>query len=209
MSRFDGARSAFSLLASALRDENDLRVDVERAFEFLLARFNTRIYENRFVVGAVTERIIGAAFKALGQRALTCGVQVTRTDLFVAGTNISIKGVFKPKHKEVRMVNVMGDSKSAAWNEPTIFVLAGIGIGYADPEFLPRATRRVKDAVVLKLPPAIALWDAHPELLVKVAIPFSRDDVEQSDVASRVIADEIFRYGMKRLRPFDDRTPEQ
>lgn len=119
MSEFDQAREAFSLLAHALRTEEDLRSDVERAFEFLLARFNTRIYENRFIVGGVTERIISAAFVALGQRATNCGVRVTRTDIAVGDTSISIKGVFKPGHREVRVVNVMGDSTDARWNEPT------------------------------------------------------------------------------------------
>lgn len=209
MSEFDQAREAFSLLAHALRTEEDLRSDVERAFEFLLARFNTRIYENRFIVGGVTERIISAAFVALGQRATNCGVRVTRTDIAVGDTSISIKGVFKPGHREVRVVNVMGDSTDARWNEPTIFVLAGIGIGYADPNYAPKATKRAKDAVILPLKSIMTLWSENPKLIVQLNIPFSRTDVETSDVASRVIADEIFRYGMKRLRPFDQRTPEQ
>lgn len=207
MTRFDPARAAFGLLADALHGDAGLRADVEQAFALLLNRFSTKVYENRFVVGGVAERIIAATFATIGQAATTAGVVVTRTDIHAGAAKLSVKGVFRGA-REVRLINVMGDSPSATWDEATILVIAGVGIGYADPLLVPNATKRPKDALLLPLKPVHALWSAQPQWLIPVAIPRSRDDLAATDVASRLVADEIFRY-LKRLRPFDTRTPDQ
>jgi hypothetical protein len=209
MSRFEPARLAFAQLADALGEQRDLRGDVERAFEFLLSRYDTKIYENRFIVGGVTERIIGATFVAMGRKFSNIGVRSTALDLSIDGTPLSVKGSFKPGHKDIRMVNVMGNSAAAAWEQATVFVIANVGIGYADPDLLTRATTRAKDAVILKTSKLLEFWEKNPKYLAKIQIPFSRSDIHGSDVASRVVADEILRYGMKRLKPLDTRTPEQ
>ncbi len=208
--RFEAGRSAYKLLSAALKAEPDLRADIERAFDLVLSRYSTKLRENRFIVGGVVERIIAAAYLALGHKALNAGVRVTRSDILVRDTALSIKGAFRLKSGAgIRLVNVMGASKGTAWNEPTIFVVSGMGMGYADPDLLPNATTRASDAIVLRRKPLLDLWKHDAQWLTPMNVPGSREDESGSDVASRVIADEILRYGMKRLRPFDPRTPDQ
>ena len=115
---------------------------------------------------------------------------------------------FRPRTGTIRLVNVMGDSSAAAWDEPTIFIIAKKGMGYADPDLLPGATTRAKDVVQLPTKPLYKLWDDRPEYLMDLDIPYSRADATGSDVASRLVADELFRY-CKRLKPFDKRSPEE
>lgn len=207
-SPFDRSRDVARVFLTALSRDPELREDVQRSLSLLLTRYNTRIFENRFLVGGVAERIIAAAFVALGNDVSRLGVSITRTDIRVNDVHISVKGVFRPKARCVRLVNVMGVSASAAWNEPTLFVLAGRGIGYADPELLTAPAKRTGDALELAVRQLTTLWSSHPEYFLAMDIPFSREDAAGSDIASRIVADEILRYA-RRLRPFDPRTPEQ
>ena len=207
-SAFTQAREAFQAFALALRTNAELFGDVESAFRLLLTRYNTQIYENRFLVGGVAERIIAATFVAMGKTAKNHGVEVTRTDICVGGVNLSVKGSFRPRPSSIRMVNVMGASEAAAWKEPTVFVISARGIGYADPELLPGATTRARDVVQLPTRHLFTLWDTNPSLFIRMGLPFSRDDVAGSDIASRVVADEIFRY-TTILKPFDKREPSE
>lgn len=206
MTHFADSRAAFGRLSFGLRNDPELADEVLRSFVLLLSRFNTAIRENRFIVGGVAERIIAAAFREIGDPSSNAGVEVTRTDIWVGGARFSVKGSFQPKRSSIRLVNVMGSAPNAAWEEGTIFVLAGMGIGYADPDLLPDRTRRRTDVIELPTRPLYDLWRDQPDLLVQMNIPAARDDVEGSDIASRVIADEILRY-MRRLKPFDPRSP--
>lgn len=201
------ARTAFADLLAALRKDKELHDDVYRCFDLLLTRYNTQIYENRFIVGGVAERIIGAAFVAMGKVSKASGVHVTRTDICIGDVKLSVKGSFRPRPTNIRLVNVMGDSASAVWDEPTIFVISQLGIGYADPALLPDSTTRAKDAIVLSMKPLLALWKSKPEYFLSMNLPYSLDDKSKSDIASRIVADEILRYS-KRLKPFDKRTHE-
>lgn len=208
MTHLESGRAAFEILRNKILSEADLKDDIERAFDLLLSRYNTKIYENRFLVGGVAERIIAAAFLAIGHAADKTGVTVTRTDIKVAGSDLSVKGSFKPGSGDIRLINTMGDSSDPVWDEPTIFIFSESGIGYADPEILPNMTRRVRDALIIKSRDISAFWESNPGFHIPLTIPYSRTDVDGSDVASRAVADEIFRYNMKRLRPFDTRTPQ-
>jgi hypothetical protein len=206
-SAFTSAFTAFIELKSALAIDDELRTDVQTALRNLLTRYNTQIYENRFIVGGVAERIVAATFVALGASVKRLGVNVTRSDISIGDTKFSVKGSFRPGSRSIRLINVMGDSKDAAWDEPTIFIISGRGIGYADPSMLPGKTKRAKDVIELPSKPLFELWQARPELLFAMDIPFSLEDRDRSDIASRIVADEILRY-TKRLKPFDTRLAE-
>lgn len=208
MTQFAAGRSAFSLLSGALIHDAEIRGEVETCFRLLLSRYSTSIRENRFIVGGVAERIVAATFVALGHAAANIGVHVTRTDISVCGAHLSVKSVFQRQPRGVRLLNVMGSSATAQWLEPTVFVVSQMGIGYADPAYIPTATRRTGDAVELPFGELRRHWMAHPECLVPVQIPYALADESRSDIASRVVADEILRY-TSRLRPFDPRVPEQ
>ncbi|RMG87595.1 MAG: hypothetical protein D6712_05385 [Chloroflexi bacterium] len=191
----------FSHLANALRKDVDLRYDLELAFKMLLSRYATSIYENRFIVGGVAERFIAATFLAIGKNVLSYGDLQQGADLQVDDAIFSIKGSFSGS-RDIRLINVLGDSELAKWQHATIFIISGKGVGYADPDLLPNCTKRVKDAVVLNLYHVYNLWENEPKLLVNIDIPQSRRDASGSDVASKVVADEILRDSrMKRLRP--------
>lgn len=203
---WDSPRTAFHALRSNLEADSELAGELKQCLTLLLTRYNTQIYENRFLVGGVVERIIAAVFVALGDRARTVGVEVTRTDIHVGGCSLSVKGSFRPKPRTIRLINVMGNSPDALWKEPTIFVISKCGIGYADPGLLPSATIRAADALELKVRPLLDLWEAQSKYFIPIDLPYSRDQKEGSDVASRIVADELLRY-TTRLRPFDRRTP--
>jgi hypothetical protein len=205
VSHFAPQRALFAKLKGALERESDLRDDVLRAFELLLSRYDTRIRENRFIVGGVCERLIGATFVALGCSFKNVGSTDAGFDLNIDGVSLSIKGSFKSGNRDIRLTNVMGSSKKAQWKEPTVFVFSNLGIGYADPEVLPKATKRASDAVILKSASLKAFWTKSPQWLCELPIPTSRSNPDISDVASRIVADEILRYNFKRLRPLDQR----
>lgn len=206
MSNYDSARAAFHLLAHALRSDHEIRHEVEECYRLLLTRYSTSIRENRFIVGGVSERIIAAAFVALGHAAANTGVLVTGSDISVNGAELSVKSIFQQSPRSVRLVNVMGSSSEARWSEPTIFVISSVGIGYADPSLIPTGTRRTGDAIELPLRYVRELWSADSQWLVPVTLPYALQDESRSDVASRSVADEILRY-TRRLRPFDPRRP--
>jgi len=203
---FAAERASFARLVAALRTDGDLRRDLERAFELLLSRYATSIRENRFIVGGVTERFIAAAFCAIDEQARNVGAVTEGSDVRVGDALFSVKGSFSGS-REFRLVNVLGESPSAEWRHGTIFVVSERGVGYADPGLLPGRTRRKRDAVVLPVRPVFELWEVQPELLAPIVIPRARRDQAGSDVASKTVADEILRYGMKKLRPMDPRPP--
>ena len=208
MSSYEPARTAFAELHTALGADKDLHHDVSECFRLLLTRYNTQIYENRHVVGAAAERLIGAVFNALGKTHKGLGVHVRRFDILIGDVPLSVKGSFRGKRSAFRLVNTMGESEKTEWNEATVFVVSGLGIGYADPDLLPAVTRRAKDVLLLPYRPLASLWKDNPKLLFRMDIPTSREDKEGSDIASRLVVDEILRYGMRKLKPFDKRTHE-
>jgi hypothetical protein len=209
MKGFEAGRKAFTVLRSQLLSDAVLAEELARSINMVLSRYNTQIYENRFLVGGSVERLIAAAFAAIGEPARTVGVSVTRTDLLVQDTHLSVKGVFRPKAAEIRLINTMGNSTGTAWNEPTIAVVSGLGIGYLDPGLLPDSTKRSKDAIAIPLKTVKQFWTEHERWRVTMPIEHSREDKVGSDVASRAVVDEILRYNFRRLRPFDSRSPDQ
>ena len=118
-----------------LRDSFDkIRSDFEKAVARLHAQFDTRIMENRFVVGGVLEIILGAAFRACGVQVLHRGATATSWDLIFENEKggYSVKSVFRST--TTRLINVQGRQPSVKdWNIATLFLIPE-GIVYADPE---------------------------------------------------------------------------
>ena len=202
---FANERQVFSALQESMRADAELRQDVEKAFDLLLQRYSTSIRENRFIVGGVAERIVAATFRAMNLKSYNLGLVVEGADLQVGTAKFSLKGMFSRSKGDVRLVNVMGPSTTAEWVHATIFMISGLGFGYADPHLIPSdQVRRTSDALVLRYNTLRALWDERPNLLIPLSLPVSRADVAGSEVASRLVADQILR-STKRLRPSDDR----
>jgi len=191
-SHFEQQRQIFFSLKEKMDSTPDVRLEIERAFGLLLDEYNTTVYENRFVVGGVSEYILGAAFRALRFPAKNTGAVNRRIDIQLPGCDgFSVKGVFAEKKGQIRLINSLGSADKRGWNEATLFVLSGIGIVYADPDLLPNATKSSGDALVLQWGPLNSLRKKQPHYFISLAIPHKSGDLVKTKVASALIASEI------------------
>jgi hypothetical protein len=158
----------------------------------LIEEYNTTYRENRFIVGGAVEEMMAAALRCLGFADVrTVGVENIGRDIFVGDLGFSLKTSFTGRNEAIGMINKQGDS-SPVWVDPTIFVLAGRGIGYADPALLPNATRDGNDQVSLPRAPLYDLFDHDPQWLLHCDVPVKPPTGEPPRaVASRAVAIEI------------------
>lgn len=189
---FQAERAAFRKLKQSVEDDPELKHELETAFRELLTRFATTIYENRFVVGGAIEVILLAALRASGIEARDVGAEETRIDIRIPTGGFSVKGHFS-NSGDVRLINVLGDSEQTAWKEATLFVLYGIGIGYADPKLLEdqNAVRRTKDAIVIRYSVLRGFFSQNSEWLIQCEIPQALQNRNESELVSRTVAREI------------------
>lgn len=189
---FQAERATFKQFKQSVEGDPELKHELETAFRELLTRFATTIYENRFVVGGAIEVILLASLRASGIDAQDVGGKETRIDIRIPDGGFSVKGHFS-NSGDVRLINVLGDSERTAWNEATLFVLYGIGIGYADPKLLEdqNAVRRTKDAIVIKYSVLRRFFSQNPEWLIKCEIPQALQNRSESELVSRTVAREI------------------
>jgi hypothetical protein len=146
-------------------------------------RFDTAIYENRFIVGGVVEQLLGASMRAVGcdidnVAKTSRGVDLSSSTLDVG---FSVKAQFK-RGPEIRLVNTMGGSGATAeWTHATIFVIVGVGIGYADPGLVTSGLVPRSDVLTLKT----------SALLIQCDIPAKPLKSSHTRVASDVVAQDI------------------
>jgi hypothetical protein len=191
--RFTVERHAFAQLKRGVESDAGLKQEIEYALDQLLERFATSVRENRFVVGGALEVILTAALRAAGIDAEDVGISEERIDIRIPSGGFSVKGHFSGAGS-IRLINVLGDSTQAEWSEGTLFVLHGIGIGYADPDLLGHeAVKREKDAVVLRYRRLKQFLSANPEYLISLQVPAATKDKIRSDLVSRAVAREILR----------------
>jgi hypothetical protein len=195
-SRFAAERAAFGKLKRAVEKDPDLRGDIELAIGQLHERFATSIRENRFIVGGVLEVVLVAALRAAGVKAEDVGTSEQRIDIKIPDGGFSVKGHFK-RTGDIRLINVLGESSATEWDTATLFVLHGIGIGYADPDLIGE-TKRTSDAVVLRYAALRDFLRQNPKYLIVCDIPPARRDAAGSELVSRSIAREILK-GTKKL----------
>lgn len=201
---FSAERAAFHQFKQAVENDGVLKSDIETALKALLGRFATTIYENRFVVGGALEVIMVAALRAAGIDAIDVGTQEERLDIRISDGGFSVKGHFSGSGN-IRLINVLGESERANWNEATLFVLHGIGIGYADPELLNSigAIQRTGDAIVIRYNALRAFFRTHPEWLVECEVPQSLHEKDASELVSRAIARQILAQTQKLREALD------
>ena len=183
---------AFSEFKAALIRDEKLREEYEQAIASVVREYNTSIFENRFITGGAVELFTLWAMRSVGIDASKVGAQLRGADIQLPrGGRLSIKSSFTSPPGAIRLINVQGQSKGAHWTDATIFVLAEIGVGYADPDVLPGATRSTGDAIQLPWPNLRGHFEKHPEFLVKVQIPTKSRLTAQSKVASELVAREV------------------
>lgn len=195
-------RWAFNEYRKALKKNYKLRSEYEKAIDSVVSDYNTSIYENRFITGGAVEIFTLWAMRASGIEISQVSSQLRGADLQLPrGGRISVKSSFTSPPGDIRLINVQGESLETEWEEATIFILAGIGLVYADPMYLPHATRRTRDAIVLPWREIREHIERHENLMAEVQIPVKSKLTAGSKVASRAVALEVVQsLGLSRLR---------
>lgn len=195
---FQAERAAFEQFKRAVENDPVLKQDIETALRELLGRFSTSIYENRFVVGGALEVIMVAALRAAGIDAADVGAEEERIDIRIPGGGFSVKGHFRGSGN-IRLINVLGESSQTIWSEATLFVLHGVGIGYADPDLLSHRTavHRTGDAITVRYSELLAFLAQNPNWLIPCEVPQSLQNESQSELVSRALARQILEHTQK------------
>jgi hypothetical protein len=207
---FAAERQFFLDFAERLTAAPELQAEVVGAIADILARYNTTIPENRFIVGGVIEQILGSAPRAAGLSVTNVAKTQHGHDLVLGpGAGLSVKAHLAPSGGSVTLINTRGASEDAVWKTATLFVVREVGIGYADPVLLPGKAVRTSDSINLSLSALLALWKPVPELfadipnspqqwLVSMPIP-TKPEVTTRRVVSDREAHDIFMGGYPSL----------
>jgi len=107
------AQNLFKCYAKKFKQDVLLQEEFVDAINKILNLYDTKIYENRFIVGGVIEFIVLASFKALGFNATHVGKITERFDIKIKYEDeeifYSVKSTFT-KSSEIRLINVLGKS---------------------------------------------------------------------------------------------------
>ena len=149
MSKFNQERRVFNRLKSDCSDQ--AKEEYEQVISVLVERYNTTIYENRFVVGGAVEVFTYALLRSVGIDCNLYGDQAKSGDIILPNDKkLSVKGTFTGKISNVKLINQMGKGERV-WNTATLFVIANHGIVYGTPEMVdPEDIHDVNDGVELK-----------------------------------------------------------
>ncbi len=146
---FNSERRAFATLLECY--SQDALDEYVTAIRTLLERYNTTIYENRFVVGGAVEIFTCALLRTTGLAVNLYAAEEKSGDLLLPqGKHLSVKGSFAGGPQDVKLINQLG-SGERAWDTATLFVISEVGIVYGDPGLV--AAEHIKqtaDGVVLK-----------------------------------------------------------
>ena len=186
---FGDARKVFERIRLAYNEHLQANAEFESALKMLVETYDTAIHENRFVVGGATEMLLCAWLRALGLRCQPHSI--LRTDLEVEGVAFSVKANFAASSR-IRLINVLGDSPSAHWEEPILVLLAETGLCYVDPELVSHADlQRKADVLELKTAAVRALqgtqWHLPLEIPRKPQGATTASRVASHDVARSVL----------------------
>jgi len=190
---YDAERSFFLEFRHRLRADTQLIAEIEGALAAVHERYDTRVWENRFVAGGVTEQIIGSAARALGLDIANVGKHNQGYDLELpSGEGLSIKAVFSSTDGQIRLINKLGEG-TRIWVDATLFPVAMVGIGYADPVLVPGLTASSGDALVISGRQLKAFWAANTEWLVDFVNVPPKSSGANTSVASDVVAFDVFQ----------------
>lgn len=151
----------------ALSNNPQLQGEILAAIDEALKRYDTGPFENRFAVGGIIEQILGSAARALGLQINNAGARLQKYDLELSpGQGLSVKAKFGlySRSTKVRLTNSQG--ATGVWDTGTLFVLTGVGIGYADVGLAPGATVLSGDQHSLDIAvlPLLHLWGFQPRM---------------------------------------------
>ena len=188
---FDIEKNCFRHLKDNLSSK--ARLEYELGIEHTLTEYNTRIRENRFIVGGIVEIFTLALMRSAGIEIEPCGKEAVRGDLILhSGQMFSVKTSFTGKGA-IKLINKMGDS-TPPWETSTLFVVSNIGIIYGDPSMVTETDLNPGgDSLDLKRS-AFTRFAQDPTNLIEMAIPLKppleRDnskDIESITIAIKLM----------------------
>lgn len=151
-------RRVFDRLKSDCSDQ--AKQEYELAFNTLIERYNTTIYENRFITGGAVEVFTYALLRSVGIDCNLYADQSKSGDLLLPNEKkLSLKGTFTGGASDVKLMNKLGVG-SRAWTTATFFVISEIGIVYGDPSMVdPQYVQPTGDGLSLKRRAVVELID--------------------------------------------------
>ena len=110
-SDFDVKRNFFSNYRIQLSENTELKSEITRSIAAVLQRYDTKVWENRFIVGGVVEQIIGSSARSLGFNIRNAGKNNQGYDLELSddnGVGFSIKAIFASINGKHNLINKRG-----------------------------------------------------------------------------------------------------
>lgn len=191
--RYTAERRAFDWLRDTCPEA--ARRDYEQAIRTLVERYNTTIYENRFVVGGAVEVFTWALLRSAGIDCTLYGDQAKSGDILLPGDRkLSVKGTFTGGLADVKLVNQLGEGVRP-WDTATLFVCSDVGIVFGAPDMVDGVhVKATGDGLILKKAALRALAD-DPANVVELEIARKPPTVAAgfSLKASTAVARQILR----------------
>lgn len=130
---------------------NEARKEYEQAISILQQRYNTTIYENRFIVGGAVEMFTHALLRSVGIDCTLYADQSKSGDILLPNDRkLSVKSAFTGGAASIKLMNKMG-SGDRVWETATLFVLANVGIVFGAHDMVPEdSVKDVRDGLELR-----------------------------------------------------------
>ena len=177
------------------------RQEYELAIQTLIERYNTTIYENRFIAGGAVEVFTCALLRSVGIDCTLYGDQAHAGDILLPkNRKLSVKGSFRGV-ADIRLLNQMGGG-TREWDTATLFVVSGVGVAFGTPDMVEAdQLKDVGDAKMLKKAGLQALIDNPANVIeMKIALKPPTEMTGFSHKASTAVARQIlFETGAKEL----------
>ena len=156
MSRiYSQERRAFERLKSDCSPE--CKLEFEASVGTLVERYNTTIYENRFIVGGAVEIFTYALLRSVGIACTLYADQSKGGDILMPNEKkLSVKSSFTGI-SNVKLLNQMGPG-TRNWDTAALFVISGVGIVYGDPDSVDQdAVKSTGDGLELRKAAMVSL----------------------------------------------------
>ncbi len=144
--------------------------EYELAVATLLERYNTTIYENRFITGGAVEVFTYALLRSVGIDCTLYGSQSHAGDILLPNDRkLSVKGSFVGGPNSVTLLNKRGGGERR-WEAATLFVVSEVGIVFGAPDMVDAEhVRDAGDSIELKKAGLSSLID-DPENVIEMEI---------------------------------------
>ncbi|GIW67540.1 MAG: hypothetical protein KatS3mg096_408 [Candidatus Parcubacteria bacterium] len=192
----------FKKEAESARNKEKIK-EFKLAANELIKEYNTANRENRFIVGGAIEILFSVLLKSLNFRVKWLSGEM-RYDLMIDNIGFSLKTNFTG-NGDIRLINILGN-KEAKWEEPTIFLISGIGMCYSDPEIGNFQTKHTNDALTINVKQIINFVKNHPQFLIKIILKKKQRDIQNStktasmDVAKVILEKIQSRHLIKYIK---------